>query len=285
MINAQHTDNPRLFNHLTGEWTEAGKQYIRILNDLTGTRKLRLKDGIWCMADGMVFDGFREDVHVFNGWHEDYSLHHSDLQGRYDDAVSYLTDPPKSWRRTLAIDFGYANPFVCQFWAEDEDGRLYMYREIYQTHLLVEDAARLIIRLCDEHDEPGFDDIITDWDAEDRATLERHLQTNWRFARLNTTAAEKTRKSGCDAVQTRLKLQGDGRPRIYFRRDAEVRRDPELETQHKPQCTIEEIYGYVYNDKGEPEKENDHGCDAARYRVATTDLHALNNYNPTILRR
>jgi predicted transcriptional regulator len=40
------------------------------------------------------------------------------------------------------VDFGYTNPFVMQWWAEDPDGRLYLYREIYRTRRLVEDHAK-----------------------------------------------------------------------------------------------------------------------------------------------
>jgi hypothetical protein len=62
-------------------------------------------------------------------------------------------------------------------------------------------------------------------------------------------------------------------------REAVVRRDPTLKEAGKPQCTIEEMTGYVWlpdvngrPSKEEPKKENDHGCDAKRYMVAERDL-------------
>ena len=31
-----------------------------------------------------------------------------------------------------SVDFGFTNPIVIQWWAEDPDGRLYLYRELYR---------------------------------------------------------------------------------------------------------------------------------------------------------
>lgn len=298
MIKAAHQDNPLLYNYggkpdgvpADGPktWTKAGRDYVLgRLHNLTGTRKQRLLYGIWCTAEGMVFDGFDRDIHLFNGWNADGTLHNTDLTGRYDgSAHNYNTEPPKDWPRSLSIDFGFSNPFVCHFWAEDGDGRLYLYREIYFSRRTVEEHAKEIIELCERFKEPAFSEIITDHDAEDRATLENHLRRNWRFEKLTTKPAEKGVESGCDMVRTRLKKQADGRPRVYFRRDALVKKDPELEILHKPTSTIEEVWGYVYDPKtGKPVKLNDHGCDATRYRIATVDLRPTSNFVRTSFRR
>ncbi|MEN3329028.1 MAG: hypothetical protein V7638_3835 [Acidobacteriota bacterium] len=286
MIFAQHTDNPKLFDQEKQEWTPAGVEYVLgALESLTGTKRLRLRDGIWCSADGLVFDGFREDIHFFYGWNDDGSLHKDDSSSYRSRVEEYKTEPPKSWARSLSVDFGHSNPFVCQFWAADEDGRLYMYREIYMSGVIVEDHAAEIIRLCEEFDEPGFDEVYVDHDAEDRATLERHLGKNWRFQNLQTQAATKERDAGCDMVRARLKLQLDGRPRLFIRRDATVKVDEEMEKKKKPTSTHQEIWGYVYGKDGKPVKENDHGCDAMRYRVASVDLAPEYDYARVILRR
>ena len=36
----------------------------------------------------------------------------------------------------LMVDFGYTNPFTCQWWAMDHDGRLYLYREIFHQEII-----------------------------------------------------------------------------------------------------------------------------------------------------
>jgi phage terminase large subunit len=153
---------------------------------------------------------------------------------------------------------------------------LHLVREIYQTKRLVEDHARDILRLVapgGKWSEPRPRAIICDHDAEDRATLERHLG-------MSTIAARKSVSDGIQAVQTRLKVAGDGRPRLVVMRDAVARRDPELVEAKKPTCVIDEFPGYVWavkpggSLKEEPLKENDHSMDALRYVVAQRDLGA-----------
>jgi hypothetical protein len=270
MIHCRHEDNPILVND-DGTLTARGTDYLGKLDALTGVRYQRLRRGLWVAAEGLIYEDWNPAVH--------------------------LIDPltiPDSWTRWWCVDFGFTNPFVLQCWAEDPDGRLYLYREIYKTKTLVEDHARHILRLvqrcvtccnskasshdchtCDrcrlEWTEPRPRAIICDHDAEDRATLERHLG-------MGTSAAKKTVKDGIQAVQSRLRPAGDGRPRFFICRDALVERDPDLDDAKKPCSTAEEIVGYVWDaqpgkpPKETPVKENDHGMDAGRYIVAERDL-------------
>lgn len=171
------------------------------------------------------------------------------------------------------MDFGFTNPFVLQRWAEDPDGRLYLYAEIYRTRRLVEDHARDVLAEVAPNGrwvEPKPRAIVCDHDAEDRATLERHLG-------LGTVPAHKTVSDGIQAVQARIRPAGDGRPRLFIARDACARRDPELVDAKLPACTAEEIGGYVWADgkkKEQPVKDNDHGLDCVRYLTAERDLAA-----------
>jgi len=248
MIYSLHRDNPLYVNE-DGSLTERGVDYMAKLNALTGVRRLRYRDGIWAAAEGLVYEGWSDAVHI--------------------------VDPfpvPDSWTRWLSIDFGYTNPFVAQLWAEDPDGRLYLVREWVRTRMLVEDHATVIRdRLLAGHPRPRA--VITDHDAEDRATLERKLG-------LSTTPAAKTVSDGIQAVQSRLKVAGDGRPRLMVFRDALLERDPEMDHQALPIGVAEEVAAYTWavkpGGKGglkeEPVKENDHSMDATRYMVAERDL-------------
>lgn len=264
IIESRHTDNPLYYDD-QGHRTRAGAEYLGGLDNLTGVRRARLRDGLWVAAEGVIWDGWDPDVH--------------------------LVDPypiPENWPRLWVVDFGYTNPFVCQWWAQDPDGRLVRYREIYMTGRLVEDHARQMVTLCTEP-VPGAGDedpceamragrrvwtepapvaIVCDHDAEGRATLERHLGRS-------TTPAKKAVGEGIEAVATRLRVAGDGRPRLELHRDALVERDPELWDRKLPTCTEEEIPGYVWADgnvKEQPVKKDDHGCDTTRYVVAHVDL-------------
>ncbi|MEV5957291.1 phage terminase large subunit [Streptomyces sp. NPDC051987] len=272
MIKCRHEDNPVLYN-ADGTLTARGKDYINKLDALTGVRYKRLRLGLWVAADGQVYETFDPAVHIVD-----------------------QRPIPDSWTRYWTVDFGFTNPFVLQCWAEDPDGRLWLYREIYRTQRLVEDHAKHILRLVrrcadcckskaadhDCHDckacrlewtEPRPRAVICDHDAEDRATLEKHLQ-------MGTTAAHKSVSDGIQAVQSRLKVQPDGRPRLFVMRDALVERDPGLEEASLPMGAAEEVTGYVWavkpgnagGLKEEPVKKDDHAMDALRYMVAELDL-------------
>jgi phage terminase large subunit len=145
-------------------------------------------------------------------------------------------------------------------------------REWVRSRMLVEDHAKVIRdRLLAGQPRPRA--IITDHDAEDRATLERHLG-------MSTIAAKKTVSDGIQSFQSRLKVQADGRARLYVFRDALLDRDPEMDAASLPIGMAEEVAGYVWavkpGKKGGlkegPEKANDHSMDAGRYVVAERDL-------------
>jgi phage terminase large subunit len=188
----------------------------------------------------------------------------------WDTAVHVIDrfEIPKDWPRYWAIDFGFTNPFVCLWAATDPDGRLYVYRQCYPSQTLVEDAASKIKALS--ADEPAPRAIICDHDAEDRATLVKHLD-------IDCDRATKDVSPGIQAVAARLRKAGDGKPRLFVLRDSLVRRDPVMVEAKKPTCLVEEIDGYVWDVSSnckqgeEPLKRDDHACDALRYLAMELD--------------
>lgn len=256
MLYSTHEDNPRLYDG--GQWTEYGLAYLARLDSLIGARYQRMRWGKWVAAEGLVYESWDPAVHLID-----------------------LADVPDGGTMWISVDFGFTNPTVVQFWREDGDGRLYLTQELYRSGRLVEDHARDILAILkDERGNwrgPRPRAVICDHDAEDRATLERHLG-------LSTVAAKKTVSDGIQAVQARLRPAGDGRPRLFIVRGALVERDPDLDAAKKPCSTEEEITGYVWdrgtaqqqaNDKPPkevPVKLNDHGMDALRYICAELDL-------------
>jgi phage terminase large subunit len=257
MLYSRHEDNPRLFDD-AGHITTEGERYLSLLDSLTGVRRERLRWGRWAAAEGMIYEEWRPDVHMS------------------DRKVL-----PEMWPRIWAVDFGHTNPFVWQQWARDGDGALWLEKEIYRTKRLVEDHARQILEVTQiQHGERKGEwkygrpiAVICDHDAEDRATLERHLK-------MSTRAAHKAVSPGIEAAQARLRVGPNGRPRVYVLRDSLVDRDEELSGAGKPLGFREEIEGYVWTpdpssgrpNKDEPLKENDHSMDAWRYVVADEDL-------------
>lgn len=252
-IICRHEDNPRLFLP-DGSLTSYGEAYISKLDRLTGVRYERLRKGKWVAAEGMVYKD-------------------------WDDKLN-LTDhfvPPADWRRIRVVDFGYTNPFTCHWYAIDGDGRMYLYREIYMTRRLVEDHARDIKRLSKGE---NIEATICDHDAEDRATLEKHLGCV-------TLPAHKAVSPGIQAVEARIRKAPDGRPRLMIMRDTLVETDSDLREAKKPASTTEELPGYIYptvrgkTEKEAPVKENDHGMDTLRYAVAYVDSLGGQTPDPT----
>lgn len=264
---SRHQDNPRYFDVKTGDWTEAGREYIfTTLAGLTGILRDRYFAGIWAAAIGAIY---------------------KDCFDRQRNVVKPFPIP-REWPRYLSIDFGYSHPFVCHWYALDPDGRAYCYREIYKTQALVEDLAKQALIVSGwfhllpanhpQHKDRPADwadplprEVIADWDAEDRATFERH-------SRLTVTRATKTVHDGIQAMAARLRPAGDGKPRLMYFENMLVERDEQLAHSKKPVSAIGEFPLYIWrksadgSQQEEPVKENDHGMDTSRYFVAHLDL-------------
>lgn len=262
LLTSLHEDNPRIFDDL-GVITEYGARYLSVLDGLSGVRYLRLRKGIWAAAEGIIYGDWRPEVH---------------LRDRPEGGL------PQEWVRVWAVDFGYVHPFVWQQWAVDDDGALWLEHEIHYTQRLVEDHAVTILDTVAPKDEEGRRVwrypkprvVLCDHDAEDRATLERHLG-------FGTTAAQKTVSDGIQAMQARLRVLANGRTRMYVLRDSLVERDESLADRGRPLDFAQEIEGYTWKQPphsvsvekpapDEPNKIDDDSMDTARYVVAFHDL-------------
>lgn len=266
ILRSYHKDNPTLFDD-DGTATAQGVKSLTILSNLSEPRRSRYFLGLDISAEGQVYANYDASIHLVDRF-----------------------EIPRNWYCIRVIDFGYKNPFVCQWWAiNPANGYMVRYREIYLTEWLVEDLAKLIgqcegwefdvrQRIYSWHrpinERENIVATICDHDAEDRATLERHG--------INTIAAIKWVKLGIEAVQNRLKINDTGKPALQLMRNSLVQVDTELERLHLPLCTEDEIEGYVWEvaKDGKPSKEVpvkhlDHGCDCLRYGVAFVDSIGL----------
>jgi len=242
MIYSLHKDNPILFDE-DGAPTARGEKYMEMLDALTGVRRLRLRDGLWVAAEGIIYPEWEEGVHLVDRF-----------------------DIPDDWDRFWTVDFGYQHPFVLQCWAENPDGVLYRYREIFHTQRTVAAHARQIMSIVapdGEWIEPEPISIVCDHDAENRESFEQVVG-------ISTVPARKAVREGIDLVKERLHDR-----RVFLMRDSLVERDMSLDERKQPTCTEEEIPGYVWRpDREEPLKVGDDGCDALRYMIAERDMGA-----------
>ncbi len=244
LFESRHEDNPSLYDPLTHDWTAQGRKSLAILDSLTGVRYKRGRLGLWVAAEGQVYE--------------------------YDPAVHQIQHMPagwESWPRYRAIDFGYNNPFVCQWWAEDPDGALIMYRELYMTGRTVRRHSEQIKALSEGENILA---TICDHDAEDRATLEENG--------IYTVAADKRITVGIEKVQERLAKDGRGKTRLLLLADSLVEVDGELSNRRQPLSTDDEFGMYVYSigidgktQKEMPVDAYNHGMDTMRYMVMYRD--------------
>lgn len=210
-----------------------------VLGRLTGHRRKRLKEGLWEQPEGLVYNNFSYEKNVI----DPFTI-------------------PKEWLKFRSVDFGYNDPFVCQWWTQrPTDGALFMYREIYHTQTLVEDMAPIILKLSANEE---IEYTVADHDAEGRATLERHG--------VETIKAYKSIQEGVQAVQARLYYDEQIATRVFFFRDSLVQEDQSLIAEKRPLCTVDEIYSYRWrpnrenkNRYEEPVDLDNHGMDAWRY--------------------
>lgn len=110
-IPSKLTDNP----HVNAE-------YANDLMGLDAQLRAAFVDGDWDSFVGQAFAAWNHDRHTLDP----------------------ITLPP-TWRRVSGVDWGFTNPW-CTLWvAVDEDGRAWVYRELYATQVGEEDQARRIV--------------------------------------------------------------------------------------------------------------------------------------------
>jgi hypothetical protein len=112
---------------------------------------------------------------------------------------------PDDWTRYRAIDWGFNNPLVCLWLARDRDRRWYVYAEHYQARETLAYHAERIKQTS------GREKYRVTW--ADHDAQERH-----EFGKLGiaTMPAKKDIHLGIEAVQTALKVQDDGKPRLFI---------------------------------------------------------------------
>lgn len=111
-IPAKLTDNPYLMKD--------GNYEAQLLS-LPESQRRQLLEGDWDVSENSAFPEFRRADHVIKPF-----------------------DIPLSWPRFRAADWGYTSPFCVLWFAVDEDGNLYVYRELYDKKKTADVVAKMV---------------------------------------------------------------------------------------------------------------------------------------------
>lgn len=162
--------------------------------------------------------------------------------------------PGKGWRLYRGIDYGL-DMLACVWFGVDEQGRMYVYREVQEPGLVVSEAARFLRRLTP----PGEDILATAappdlWSKQKdsgRTLEELFAQGGVPLARVSSARVE-----GWMAVKERLRDMGDGRPGLLI--------------QEGCRGLIENLQALRYSERNPSDCSTEphsitHICDALRY--------------------
>ncbi len=189
----------------------ADKGYQKRLELLPEAEKKALLYGEWDIFDGQVFAEWRNNP-----------------RGYQSRRWSHVIAPfaiPKNWRRFRTFDFGYTKPFAVSWFAVDEDGRAYNYRELYGCTGTPDTGVRWTaqkiaraIREIEENEEPdrtvcGYADPAI-WNA--TGSAEGSIAEMMEREGVYFEKGKNNRLAGKMQVHYRLAFDNEGLPMLYI---------------------------------------------------------------------
>lgn len=102
---------------------ESSPGYLKMLSSMPEDLRRAYRYGDWDSLGGNYFPEFSDGLHVV----EPFKIQ-------------------SNWKRYRAFDYGL-DMFACAWFAVDEDGRSYMYREYSESNLITQDAAKMMLNL------------------------------------------------------------------------------------------------------------------------------------------
>ena len=261
-VRTKHRHNPALVNPRTGKLTARGRQYMKILDQLTGVMRKRLRDGEWCSAMGSIYEHFSEEHHLID-------------PGKITKEKPWGENLPDFEYFILGVDFGWHDCKCVQVWGVVHNRDSVMVAEWYGTHVKREMLAKWVI---EAHNEFNFVRGVADHDPEEISFLNEAL--GWRGGHKKGNLIQKAQKgrgSVLPGIELVIDLIGEPEngkpPKIRYSTKAGRYKCPELAAQSLPMGVVDEIPGYVWAEPkaGKPPKDEpdpgcvDHGCDVKRY--------------------
>lgn len=190
-------ENPKdyLFIPATVEDNEAlmksSPEYIQMLDQMPPDLRAAHRYGDWDALSGQFFGEVKPHTHFC----EPFAI-------------------PATWPHYRCFDYGL-DMFACFWYAIDETGRKYVYREYYESNLTVSDAAAAALNLTSKGEKIEYNVAPPDMWNRSRESGRTQAQT---FAEngLPLVKANNNRVQGWMALKEDLKLRPDGKPGLLF---------------------------------------------------------------------
>ncbi len=174
--------------------SEGGRDYLKQLSQLPENIRAAHRYGDWDGLSGNYFPEFSEGKHTCEAF-----------------------PIPRWWRRYRALDYGL-DMLACYWFAVDETGRVWCYRELKQKDLVVSDAARMILENTgiNEHIDITFapPDLWSRTKDSGKSMAELFMTNG-----VPLVKASNNRVQGWLQMKEFLKDEPDGRPGLIFFRN------------------------------------------------------------------
>lgn len=168
-------------------------EYVDWLLSLEGPLGQAWREGDWDVFEGMAFPMW--------------------------DQTRHIVDPfeiPAHWAKWRAVDWGFANPWCCLWFAKEPDrGRIYVYRERYSANLTDKQQAETIVNSSPEQIDITYADPSM-WARKNQEGLISSTADEYARYGVPLTRADNDRLSGKRKVDRLLADLPDGKPGIVF---------------------------------------------------------------------
>jgi hypothetical protein len=249
--------------------------YIFELEQKPEALRKALLEGNWDSFEGQVFKEFRNDRE-----------HYEDKKWTH---VIAPFDIPLDWPRYFSFDWGYSDPFSCQWWAMDYEGRAYLYKEWYgcvpkKPDTGIEITPQQIMEGILEREEDEIKHNLKILRVADRGIFDRSHGESiadkmapgflGRQKGIVFDPADNTRLAGKMEVHERLRFDDNGRPMMYVfntcedwirtvpnlpydqkRRGDRKREDVDSDAEDHPRVRCYSLFFYGTPIEGEEERE------------------------------
>lgn len=173
---------------------ENDPSYINRLEMLPEEERKALLEGDWNVFKGQFFKEWRDEIHVL----EPFKI-------------------PKGWKIFRAIDWGYRNP-TCVVWlAVDNDGRMYVFKELYVSEKTDTEVVQMIKEMTEDEKKVAY--TIADPSLWSVTQYEKGESIALRFSKMGISLVrgDNNRLSGASTFHSYLMPDAtDKKPSLYF---------------------------------------------------------------------